>query len=383
MRCGQPEHAWGDGTAAGGRLSAETTLTAALASTEIRNQPCREQQDMAPDFTLDIRALARRAAPLAALAAVAVAVLLIAGGPLQAFADALRRAASASPGWVAAGAAFEVLSFGGYVLLLWLVGGRAARKIGLRESVHVTLGGAAATRLLPTAGVGGAALTLWALRRAGLPGRQATRTLFGFLVVLYSVFLISIAVAGGLIAVGLAHAHGPLALSAVPAAAATVAILIALTLGLRARRSAPGSGGRLSVVGEGVADALRIVRSADPRLLGAVAWWAFDAAVLWSMLHAFGTPPGAAVFVLAYFVGQVANTVPVPGAASGGLVGVLLAFGVDADLAVVSVLAYRSVAIWLPAPAGLVALGGLKRTVARWRDDAPAPARFDLVPQPA
>ena len=87
------------------------------------------------------------------------------------------------------------------------------------------------------------------------------------------------------------------------------------------------------------------------------------------------------MLVLAYFVGQVANTVPVPGAASGGLVGVLLAFGVSADLAVVSVLAYRSVAIWLPAPAGLVALGGLKRTVARWRDDAPG--RFDLVPQPA
>jgi putative heme transporter len=354
---------------------------AALASPEIRNKPSREQQDMTPDLTVDFRALARRAAPFAAFAAVAVAVLLVAGGPLQAFADALRRAASASPGWVAAAAAFEALSFAGYVLLLWLVGGRATRKIGLRESVHMTLGGAAATRLLPTAGVGGAALTLWALRRAGLPGRQATRTLFGFLVVLYSVFLISIAVSGGLITVGLAHAHGPLALSAVPAGAATLGIIAALTLGLRARRAAPGSGGRLSVVGEGVYDALRIVRSADPRLLGALAWWAFDAAVLWAMLNAFGTPPGPAVLVLAYFVGQVANTVPVPGAASGGLVGVLLAFGVDADLALVSVLAYRSVAIWLPAPAGLVALGGLKRTVARWRDDAPG--RFDLVPQPA
>ena len=67
--------------------------------------------------------------------------------------------------------------------------------------------------------------------------------------------------------------------------------------------------------------------------------------------------------MLAYFVGQVANTIPVPGAVSGGLVGVLLAFGVEADLAIVSVLAYRALAIWIPAPIGLVALGRLRRTV--------------------
>ena len=48
------------------------------------------------------------------------------------------------------------------------------------------------------------------------------------------------------------------------------------------------------------------------------------------------------------------------------MVGVLLAFGVEAELALASVLAYRAVAIWLPAPIGLVALGGLRRTVARW-----------------
>ena len=51
--------------------------------------------------------------------------------------------------------------------------------------------------------------------------------------------------------------------------------------------------------------------------------------------------------------------------------GVLLAFGVSADLAIVAVLAYRAVAIWIPAPIGLVALGKLRRTMARWeREDA-------------
>jgi hypothetical protein len=45
---------------------------------------------------------------------------------------------------------------------------------------------------------------------------------------------------------------------------------------------------------------------------------------------------------------------------------------VDADLALVSVLAYRAVAIWLPALVGLAALGALRRTMAGWtRKDAP------------
>ena len=84
------------------------------------------------------------------------------------------------------------------------------------------------------------------------------------------------------------------------------------------------------------------------------------------MLHAFGGSPSLLVFVFAYFVGQAGNIVPVPGAVSGGIVGVLLAFGVDADVALVSVLSYRCVAIWLPAPVGLVALTSLRRTLAAW-----------------
>jgi uncharacterized membrane protein YbhN (UPF0104 family) len=78
---------------------------------------------------------------------------------------------------------------------------------------------------------------------------------------------------------------------------------------------------------------------------------------------------------------MVANTIPIPGAVSGGMVGVLLAFGVEADLALASVLSYRALAIWLPAPVGLAALGSLRRTVARWgAEDA---GEFEPAPKPA
>jgi hypothetical protein len=60
---------------------------------------------------------------------------------------------------------------------------------------------------------------------------------------------------------------------------------------------------------------------------------------------------------------------------------VLLAFGVEADLAIVAVLAYRAVAIWIPAPIGLVALGHLRRTMSRWEREDATP-RFAAAPEP-
>ena len=343
---------------------------------------------LAPDqaiseFTLpafDIRALARRAALPALLGVVALAVVLVAGGRIEAFAEVLRRGLDANPVWALAGVVFEGISLAGYVALLSLVAGRATPRVRARESAQVTLAGAAATRLLPTAGVGGAALAVWSLRRAGLRAPVAARTLLAFLVLLYAVFLAAIVVSGVTLTVGLVHSQGPTALSAIPAAGAMVAIALGLALGTRhaaegtsvpaGQRHARLRGGA-QLVGHAVRDAIGLLRSGDVRLAGAAAYWMFDAAVLWAMLHAFGSPPALPIVALAYLVGQVANTLPIPGSVSGGMAGVLIAFGVPAGLALPSVLAYRTIAVWLPTPAAMAAIPGLRATIARWaREDA-------------
>src|SRR5215204_5588659 len=144
--------------------------------------------------TLDLRLVARRAALPLALAVAALAVVLLAGGPLGVLADALGRAVSADPTWVAFAAVAELLSFGGYIALFWLVGRRATPRLGLRASTEITFGGAAATRLLPTAGAGGAAMTLWAISKTGLGARRGGHVLLTFLVLLYGVFLAGIAI---------------------------------------------------------------------------------------------------------------------------------------------------------------------------------------------
>jgi hypothetical protein len=117
---------------------------------------------------------------------------------------------------------------------------------------------------------------------------------------------------------------------------------------------------------------------ADPGLIGALLWWGADIAVLWACFQAFGAPPAMAVVVVAYFVGMLANTLPLPGGVGGvdgGMIGALVAFGADPGLAVVAVLAYRGFAFWLPIPPGALAWSSLRRTVARWdEEDSPAAA---------
>jgi uncharacterized membrane protein YbhN (UPF0104 family) len=333
----------------------------------------------------DGRGALRRLAPLAAIAALGLAIALAAPRVAHVFADALLRAIHADPRWVAAAVAFELASFAGYVALFWHVAGRASPRFGLRTSYEVALASTAATRLLPTAGAGGAALTFWSLKRAGGDGAGAARTLLTFLVVLYSVFLGSLVAAGTLLATGAAPGSVSLQLSAVPAAAAALAIAIALLLAARHARAGDGAEPSARVaraahaLGGAVRDALATVRHPHPRLLGALAWWGFDMLVIWAAFNAFGTPPTPALLVLGYFLGQVANTIPLPGAASGGMVGAFLALGMPAEVVLPSVLAYRAIAIWTPVPAGAAALTGLRRTVRRWsrEDEARSAAEGD------
>lgn len=329
------------------------------------------------------RALTRRLAPLGALLAVAVAVAVAAPHVAGVFADALVRAIHADPRWAVAAVAFEVLSFGGYIMLFWHVAGRSTPRFGLRASYEVSLAGTAATRLLPTAGAGGAALTFWSLKRAGHDGATATRTLLTFLVVLYSVFLAALATSGALLATGAVGGGTPLQLSAVPAGAAVLAIALALLLAARRSQTpdegAPRARRAAHALGGAVRDALVLVRRPHPRLLGAIAWWGFDMLVIWAAFNAFGRPPAPAVLVLGYFLGQVANTVPLPGAASGGMVGAFLALGMPAVVVLPAVLTYRAIAIWTPVPAGAAAITGLRRTVRRWsrEDEARSAAEGD------
>ena len=109
-------------------------------------------------------------------------------------------------------------------------------------------------------------------------------------------------------------------LTLLPAAAALATIVGTLALAAWARRAvsaASGQRGRaavaLSALSGGVADALRLIREHDWRLLGAVAYWLLDNLALYACLAAFGHAPSFWVVAMAYLVGMLANSIPVPG----------------------------------------------------------------------
>ncbi|MBV9465859.1 MAG: flippase-like domain-containing protein [Solirubrobacterales bacterium] len=294
--------------------------------------------------------------------------------------------------WLAIAALLEVLSFLGYVALFRAVFVRGESRIDWRESYEITMAGLAATRLFASAGAGGVALTAWALRRSGLEARVVACRMIAFMALLYAVYMGALVLDGLGLYLGLIAGPAPFAITVVPAilAAGVIALFLAVSLlpvdfdRLVGRWS---HGGRLGWLAEhvaaaptaaasGVRTAISLVRSRNPYLLGALGWWGFDIAVLWACFRAFGSSPPAGVIVMAYFVGMVGNTLPLPGGiggVDGGMIGAFSAFGVPVELSVVSVLAYRGFAFWLPTLPGAVAYLQLRRTVHRWRD-AEAPS---------
>jgi uncharacterized membrane protein YbhN (UPF0104 family) len=291
--------------------------------------------------------------------------------------------------WIAIGVVLEVGSFAGYIVLFRavLLGGRTA--VGWRASYEITMAGVAATRLFASAGAGGVALTAWALRRSGMESRLVACRMVAFMVLLYVIYAGSLLIDGVGLGSGLFPGGGSFAITIVPAIVAVFLFAIAGVLALlpgdierRLERAAAGSG-RLkhwlaravtvpALAASGVRMAVDLVRTRDPRLLGAVAWWGFDISVLWAMFHAFGSAPPFTVIWMSYFVGTLGNLLPLPGGlggVEGGMIGALAAFGVELNQAVLAVLAYRIISFWLPTPLGIIAYLQLRRTVSHWREE--------------
>jgi uncharacterized protein (TIRG00374 family) len=290
--------------------------------------------------------------------------------------------------WLAMALVFEALSFAGYVALFRAVFVRDAPQIGWRESYQITMAGVVATRLFAAAGAGGIALTAWALTRAGLEARAVATKMIAFITLLYGVYMGTLVIDGLGLYLGLWPGPAPFAITMVPAIFGASVIILFLAFSLLpvdferlVARWTKGSNGRLATLARnlatapaagasGVRTAIALVRTKDLSLLGAVAWWYFDIATLWACFHAFGASPPKGVIIMGYFVGMLANTLPLPGGiggVDGGMIGAFTAFGIPVETAVVAVLAYRAFSFWLPMIPGALAYVGLRRTVSRWR----------------
>jgi uncharacterized membrane protein YbhN (UPF0104 family) len=219
---------------------------------------------------------------------------------------------------------------------------------------------------------GGFALDREALKRSGLADRDARARVLGLGALEYSVLAPATVVAALVVLLRGLPISGSLTLPwiiGVPVGAA-----LALTA-LAFKRRLAGDRGWRRAVGHALRAlelVLQLVRS--PRkypfaFTGISLYWLGDAACLWATLHAFSahTPP-VAQLVVGYATGYAITRrgLPLGGA---GIVEALLPLalgwvGIPLAPAVVAVLAYRVINLWLPmvpALGGISALAGLER----------------------
>ncbi|MDE3132574.1 MAG: flippase-like domain-containing protein [Acidobacteriota bacterium] len=312
---------------------------------------------------------------------------------LVGFGASFKRLGEGNAWWLAGAAVLEFCSFCGYVALFRAVFVHRSSRIGWNASYQISLAGLAATRLFAAAGAGGIALTAWALRRSGMERRLVASRMVTFMALLYGVYMCALVIDGVGLYLSLWPGPAPFAITIIPAIFGAVVIGAFLSMALLPRdfdrlMAARGAGEGLlsraarrlatipSAAATGIRTALALIRAREPGLLGAVAWWGFDIATLWACFHAFGYAPHKGVIVMAYFVGWIANTLPLPGGiggVEGGMIGAFTAFGVGVQAAVVAVLAYRAFSFWLPTLPGGVAYVQLRRTVRSWEaKDGPA-----------
>ena len=356
-----------------------------------------EEEAHPPRFDLSRRNLTA----FALFLALAIGALYFLLPRLAGLEDTWHRIGEGSPFWIGIALLFTLGMFGGYTLLFQGVFGRDGISLSWRESYQVTMAGLAATRLFSAGGAGGLILTAWALRRAGMARRAVADKTISFLVLTYLVYMVSLIVFGYGLRFGVFSGADPFTLTVVPATLALIVTALGLSIAFvptdfeRRLQSVAQRRGRIgrtaqrlatlpATASSGIRDALAHLRTADPALLGAIAYWACQIGVLWAAFEAFGDAPPVAVLVMAFFIGMLGNLLPLPGGVGGvdgGMIGAFAALNVDTGLAVVAVLVYRGFTFWLPTIPGVFAYLQLRKTVERWTEERRA-ARSKAAPPP-
>jgi uncharacterized membrane protein YbhN (UPF0104 family) len=209
----------------------------------------------------------------------------------------------------------------------------------------------------------------------------------GFEILLYALFMLTLVIVGVGLGTGTLGPQAPWTVSYLPALFGALAIALSLAAGMLPARleaflshitPSQGRSGRILArlakvplaVRDGIGTAADILRALNPGTLGAIVYWGFDIAALWVSFRAFGATTPIAVVIMGYFVGQLANAIPLPGGiggVEGGMIGCFLALGVNASAAIIAVFAYRAISFWLPTLPGLLAYLQLRRRVSGWR----------------
>jgi uncharacterized membrane protein YbhN (UPF0104 family) len=274
----------------------------------------------------------------------------------------------AAAGWIGVEVLLELLALCSYALLFHAVFSYGAYRLGYVRAAQIGIGELGAFVVVPT-GAGGPALRIWALLRGGMRFAVVMTRSVIHAAVLNLPYILAALVLGTMVALGLGPGRAPLAVALAPLGVVlvTLALVVAAIAYSRSRPTPPRP--RWQRIGweviAAVPSGLRELpgRLRHPTLLPTAAgYWVGDCGVLVAAFHAaHGTAP-LGVIVLAYMLGQLGNTLPLPGGVGGTepiMLGVLTASGVNLGLGAAAIVLYRLVSLGLQALAGTIAVATL------------------------
>jgi uncharacterized protein (TIRG00374 family) len=278
-----------------------------------------------------------------------------------------RHLRAADPWWLVLGLGLEVLACASYAVLFDAVFSRPQWVLSFRRAVEIGLAELGAFAVLPT-GFGGPAVRVWALRAGYMPWRVIIVRSVAHFGVFNLPYVAAAVVLGVGVSLHLLPGHAPVLTALAPSALVLISLLVVAVSALLARTQRPGERAWrarvrswLATVPEGVADFVACLRR--PRsLLGAVGWWAGDCAVLWASFQAVGGAPALSVLILAYMLGQLGTTLPLPGGVGGVeplMLGIFAASGVNTGVAGAAIICYRTIALGTEGALGAIAFAML------------------------
>jgi uncharacterized membrane protein YbhN (UPF0104 family) len=230
--------------------------------------------------------------------------------------------------------------------------------------------------LVPGGAWGGAGVGAWILHRFGMPTkliaeRQLNLSFLNTAIDGLALIFFGLALAAGI----LPGTRNPL-LTLLPALVAAAGLAATPAVARHIARNAtrrPAKHARITgaivALAQAVEDTKRLLfdRGNYRAVLGVMAYLFIDVLVLWSAFLAVHTHPlpEFGVVVLAYIIGALGGSIPLPAALGtiGGMVGMLILYGVAHNPAVAAVLLHQAIGLLVPVVGGGASYLMLRRTL--------------------
>ncbi len=290
--------------------------------------------------------------------------------------------------WVLGAIALELLSETGFVLA-WRAIVDPDRVLerdgrGRRMDERVAWAQLGGGLLLPGGSLGGMGVGAWILHRFGMPTKLIVERQFNLGFLNTAINALTLIVVGVGLAAGIFAGQPDLLLTLLPAALVAAGVAAALLIAPRASAHAERLhpkhariASSITTLADAVEDTERLFvhRGDRASLLGSLAYLGFDVIVLYTaFLAVHASPvPGFAVVVMAYIIGALGGSIPLPASVGtiGGMVGMLIVYGVGHNAAVAAVLLHQAIGLLVPLAGGAIAYTLLRRRV------VPMPASTD------